>query len=93
MEGLIKGSDGVVRGAKVRVRSGNGYTVQKRPVQHLFPHEVNADHVSVAEDVKLRLSLQKGQDEKEVQEEKKVRPARASAQTARQKITEWMKSN
>ena len=93
VEGLLKGSDGVVRGAKVRVRSGNGFTVLKRPVQHLFPLEVNVDNVSVAEDVKLRLSQQKGQDEKEVQEEKKVRPARASAQRARQKITEWMKSN
>ena len=93
VEGLLKGSDGVVRGAKVRVRSGNGFTVLKRPVQHLFPLEVNVDDVSVAEDVKLRLSHQKGQDEKEVQEEKKVRPARASAQRARQKITEWMKSN
>ena len=93
VEGLLKGSDGVVRGAKVRVRSGNGFTVLKRPVQHLFPLEVNVDDVSVAEDVKLRLSQQKGQDEKEVQEEKKVRPARASAQRARQKITEWMKSN
>ena len=93
VEGLIKGSDGVVRGAKVRVRSANGFTVLKRPVQHLFPLEVNIDHVSVAEDVRLRLSQQKGQDEKEVQEERKVRPARASAQRARQKITEWMKSN
>ena len=54
---------------------------------------MNVDDVSVAEDIKLRLSQQKGQDEKEVQEEKKVQPARASAQRARQKITEWMKSN
>ena len=46
--------------------------------------------VSVSEDVNLRLSQLKGQDEKKVQEEKKVWPARVCAQRARQKIAEWM---
>ena len=37
VEGLLIGSDGAVRGAKVHVRSENGFTILKRPVQHLFP--------------------------------------------------------
>ena len=49
--------------------------------------------VSVSEDVNLRLSQLKGQDEKKVQEEKKVWPARVCAQRARQKIAEWMGSS
>ena len=89
---LLKGSDGAVRGAKVRVPSGNRFTILKCPVQHLFPLEVNGGDASVS-DVKLRLSPLKGQDEKKVPDEKKVRPERACAQRARQKITEWMKSN
>ena len=92
VEGLLKGSDGAVRGAKVRVRSGNGFTILKRPVQHLFPLEVNGGDASVS-DVKLRLSPLKGQDENKVPDERKMRPERACAQRARQKITEWMKSN
>ena len=31
VEGLLKGSDGAVRGVKVCVRSGNGLTVLKHP--------------------------------------------------------------
>ncbi|KAL5497136.1 hypothetical protein EMCRGX_G013555 [Ephydatia muelleri] len=92
VEGLLKGSDGAVRGAKVRVRSGNGFTILKRPVQHLFPLEVNGGDASVS-DVKLRLSPLKGQDEKKVPDKRKMRPERACVQRARQKITEWMKSN
>ena len=45
----------------------------------LFPLEVNVGGVSVSEDVNLRLSQLKGQDEKKVQEEKKVWPARVCA--------------
>ena len=71
MEGLLKGSDGAVRGAKVRVQSGNGFTVLKRPVPHLFS---NGGDAIVAEDVRLRLSPMKGQDEKKVEDEKKERP-------------------
>ena len=43
------------------------------------------------EDVNLQLSQLNGEDEKKVQEEKKVQPARVSAQRARQKIAEWMR--
>ena len=45
------------------------------------------------EDVHLKLSLLKGQDEQKVQEEEKVQPARVSAQMARRKISERMESN
>ena len=47
VEGLLKGSDGSVRGAKVHVWSGNGFTDLKCPVQHLFPLEVNVGDASL----------------------------------------------
>ena len=46
-----------------------------------------------SEDVHMGLSQLNAQDEKIIPEPKKVRPARISAQKARQKITEWMSSS
>lgn len=40
IEQLLGGQDGLVRGAKVRVRSGNGSILLNRPLQLLYPLEV-----------------------------------------------------
>ena len=93
VESLLKGSDGAVRGARGRVRSGNGFTVLNRPVQHLYSLEVNVGDAVASDDVHMGLSQPNAQDKKTVTEPKKVRPARISAQKARQKIAEWMSSS
>ena len=44
VEGLITGADGHTRGAAVRVlSSGQNTTILKRPVQRLYPLEVQAE--------------------------------------------------
>ena len=44
VEQLMRGSDGAVRGALVRVNSGKWNTsFLKRPIQHLYPLEVCSD--------------------------------------------------
>ena len=53
VESLLKGSDGAVRGARVRVRRGNGFTVLNRPVQHLYPLEVNVGDAGVLDHPKV----------------------------------------
>ena len=93
MESLLKGSDGAMGGARVRVQSGNGFTVLNRPVQHLYPLEVNVGDAVASEDVRMGLSQLNAQDKKIISEPKKVHPARISAQKARQKIAEWMSSS
>ena len=95
VESLLKGSDGAVRGARGRVRSGIGFTVLNRPVQHLYryPLEVNVGDAVASDDVRMGLSQLNAQDKKIIIEPKKVRPARISAQKARQKIAEWMSSS
>ena len=50
MESLLKGSDGAMGGARVRVQSGNGFTVLNRPIQHLYPLEVNVGDAIASED-------------------------------------------
>lgn len=40
---LLRGVDGNVRGAFVRVQSGGGHTTIKRPVQRLYPLEVREE--------------------------------------------------
>ena len=43
IEGVMKGPDGRIRGARVRVLSKPGRpTVLKRPIQHLYPLEVGS---------------------------------------------------
>ena len=41
VEDLIKGEDNIVRGAVVRVQSGGGITILRRPVQKQYPLELN----------------------------------------------------
>jgi hypothetical protein len=90
VEDLIKGEDNVVRGAVVRVQSGGGTTILRRPVQKLYPLELNFDskanrsedtdvqhseqHESLAGDSSLR----------------NVRPKRVAAQVARYQWKEWI---
>ena len=50
VESLLKGSDGAMGGARVRVQSGNGFTVLNRPIQHLYPLEVNVGDAIASED-------------------------------------------
>ena len=64
VESLLKGSDGAVRGARVRVRRGNGFTVLNRPVQHLYPLEVNVGDAVASEDVRMGLSQLNAQDKR-----------------------------
>ena len=40
---LIKRKDGVVRSVSVKVASGNGTTIVKRPLQLLIPLEINVE--------------------------------------------------
>ena len=45
VEELIKGSDGQVRGARVRTQSGlDRSVILNRPVQHLYPLEVDSEN-------------------------------------------------
>ena len=40
---LIKSKDGIVRSVSVKVASGNGTTILKRPLQLLIPLEINVE--------------------------------------------------
>ncbi|KAL5499408.1 hypothetical protein EMCRGX_G010814 [Ephydatia muelleri] len=84
IEDLIKGADGVVRGAIVR--SGSKLALLKRPIQRLFPLEVSSnpgstclstDHVESEQEVSL---------EKDPPEPQRVRPQRVASQRARKRI-------
>ena len=85
---LIKGADGVVRGAIVR--SGSNLALLKRPIQHLFPLEVSSnpgstcpstDHVESEQEVSL---------EKDPPEPQRVCPQRVASQRARKRIKGWL---
>ena len=48
MEDLIQGNDGLVRGARIRVKSGaDKLSTLQRPVQLLYPLEINCDEIPV----------------------------------------------
>ena len=88
IEDLIKGADGVVRGAIVR--SGSKLALLKRPIQRLFPLEVSSnpgstcpstDHVESEQEVSL---------EKDPPEPQRVRPQRVASQRARKRIKGWI---
>lgn len=49
VEGLIQGKDGLVRGARIRVRSGKDkFLSLQRPIQHLYPLEIKCDKMPVS---------------------------------------------
>ena len=88
IEDLVKGADGVVRGAIVR--SGSKLALLKRPIQRLFPLEVSSnpgstcpstDHVESEQEVSL---------EKDPPEPQRVRPQRVASQRARKRIKGWI---
>ena len=48
VEDLIQGNDGLVRGARIRVKSGaDKLSTLQRPVQLLYPLEINCDKIPV----------------------------------------------
>ena len=52
VESLIQGKDGLVRGARIRTRSGNDkFLSLQRPIQHLYPLEIRCDKMPVSNTV------------------------------------------
>ena len=94
VEDLVTGRDGHVRGAKIRVASkGRGPTVLYRPIQRLFPLEVNCG-IRGVEDPQLNSHVSApspATDEDAVSQDRNAspatqRPRRAAAREARDKI-------
>ena len=96
VEKLIKGSDDRVRGVFVRAGArGRGTTIFKRPIQHLYPLEINCPS----------LSCESGMQEEEtalpeiVNEPQSVavnnpyidRPQRMAVRVGRTRVRNWVK--
>ena len=87
VENLIKGEDNIIRGAVVRVQSGGRTTNLRRPVQKLYPLELN-----------LNTKTTRNEDDEVQHSESQVgdsgqpmkRPKRVAAQVARYQWREWM---
>ena len=102
IESLKSGDDGLVRGACVRVRSGNTSTILNRLIQHLFPLEVTGatdkDVLTLDPQESMLWSEVTGTTEKDVLSQpdlqepdpKSSRPERAAARIAKQTIKDWM---
>ena len=90
VEELITGSDGQCRGAFVRVKSGrSSRSLLKRPVQHLYPLEVQC----VASPHEREGSSQPALDEQPVHIDTMTssRPKRVASQIAQLKIKDCIK--
>ena len=80
VEKLLQGSDGLVRGASLRVRSGTTTILLNRPLQHLYPLEIGApaDRMDQPEPDKPTVVTRRSQ------------PTRVAAQVARLRIEEQL---
>ena len=80
VEKLLQGSDGLVQGASLRVRSGTTTILLNRPLQHLYPLEIGApaDQMDRREPDKPTVVTRRSQ------------PTRVAAQVARLRIEEQL---
>ncbi len=89
VEDLIKGRDGIVRGAKVRTMTRGKPQFMNRPLQKLFPFEVNGRDVQECE------GNENEKDERSVRCEEGMAPkengelVRAKSQRAAAKDSQW----
>ena len=100
VEGLLKGSDGAVRGASLRVQSGKKTILLNRPIQHLYPLETSTaadantcatDQASVVrdeEDTELSHTAASDAEEPPGGGRNESRPQRTAAQVARYRLKE-----
>lgn len=96
IEQVIKGSDGHARGARIRTQTKTGRsTVLQRPVQLLYPLEINCEPRSdnsqddVPTDDDVDSSIDCATDEA-ANPGTRSRPQRATAVRARSRIAAWM---
>ena len=80
VEKLLQGSDGLLRGASLRVRSGTTTILLNRPLQHLYPLEIGApaDRMDQPKPDKPTVVTRRSQ------------PTRVAAQVARLRIEEQL---
>ena len=96
IEEVIKGSDGQVRGACVRMQTKTGRsTVLQRPVQLLYPLEINCQprNDSNQDDVSATTTADSSMDratDNNASQEIRSRPQRAAAVRARKNVATWM---
>ena len=89
VEQLIRGSDGAVRGAVVKVNSGKKKTsFLKRPIQHLYPLEVCSDLDEKNDSGEQREAQMANTT---CTEDKVQRPKRAAFKRAQQAISRCIK--
>ena len=87
VENLIKGEDNIIRGAVIRVQSGGRTTNLKRPVQKLYPLELNLNTKTIRnEDDAVQHSESQVGDSGQPMKH----PKRVAAQVARYQWREWM---
>eukprot|EP00794_Sanderia_malayensis_P016738 gene16738-biopygen14130 len=84
VEALIKGTDGVVRGAKVRKPGKGKPDVLNRPIQKLYPLEVESSQRNSNEN-SGSVSSDRNQNELQGHQDQSRRPTRAAARDARAK--------
>ena len=83
VEELIKGSDGQVRGARVRTQSGlDRSVILNRPVQHLYPLEVDSENTVDDQTIRDGNVL----SHKSVIQTNETRPTRRAAIRARDQL-------
>ena len=91
---LLAGKDSEIRGAVLRVSNRNGQlSTLQRPVQHLYPLEINYEiKESTTEVQRTPSSLYKSSDSAEIQltETSTNRPVRAAAVRATEQLKQWM---
>ena len=87
VEDLIKGEDNIIRGAVVRVQSGGGTTILRRPVQKLYPLELNLNTKTTRNDID---DVQHSKSHIGDSGQPMKRPKRVAAQVAKYHWREWM---
>ncbi|KAL5475814.1 hypothetical protein EMCRGX_G025680 [Ephydatia muelleri] len=86
IEQVLSGQDGLVRGARVRVRSRNGSILLNRPLQLLYPLEVSLVELHSDTRTAEQDEIEEQQGPDETGEKQEGRPKRMASALARERI-------
>jgi len=90
IEELLKGSDGRVRGAMIRVPSRSSSTILRRPLSRLYPLEIQCRPTAELDEPSS--SSQGAQVDEEPQQVQDAEPRTRPRRVAAQRANEWMKA-